>query len=597
MKNTIKLLSLLLLLVMLLQSSVVSIFAFTPIDVTIDILQAGTGYDESGDVKYKYSGDYVYNWGYRGETVTFLSPMAISFYSSSYSYDVLSEKSGGTSESTAKNSALYKALQSLMSSKHDYQTSYNATKNLFQYTDCQLGGGKISSFYSGVSIGPAWGEGNWNREHCWPNSKGDASGNGENDIMMLRPTSSSENSSRGNKAYGKSSGYYNPNSESNGKYDLRGDVARIVLYTYVRWNCTNTGSYNPNGITGTGGVIESISVLLEWIEADPVDTWELGRNDSVQSITGTRNVFVDYPEYAFLLFGYDIPEDMTTPSGEASGGGHNWDSGSITKAATCTTAGAKTYTCTDSGCGKTKTETIPALGHSYNNGSITTEATCETAGVKMFTCSKCNATRTETISALGHSYGDWIIDVEATDTTTGSKHRICSICENTETRNIPVLGHEHVYTSVITKPTCTQKGYTTYTCECGETYVDSHTQTSAHSFTNGVCVNCGALESDAPKYSKEDFSSILTSLVSGRYKGEERFEKICEALKIYDSLSSADKESLSSKYNIFKTIVTEYNQEATVLNNTSSSFYNISVTLDASMIAFATYTVLKKKEF
>ena len=43
----------------------------------------------------------------------------------------------------------------------------------------------------------------------------------------------------------------------------------------------------------------------------------MGRNDAVQSITGTRNVFVDYPEYAYLLFGREVPESLVTPSGEA----------------------------------------------------------------------------------------------------------------------------------------------------------------------------------------------------------------------------------------------------------------------------------------
>ena len=275
---------------------------------------------QAATVSYKYSGSYVYNWGIRGEDATFLSPMAEDFYTGQYTYSQLSQLSGSASESSVPSSALYEKLQTLMSSKHDYITSYDATKNLYQYTDCQNNckdTNKISSFYSGTLIGPSW-DGGWNREHTWPNSKGDKAGSGENDIMMLRPTSSSENSSRGNKAYGQSAGYYNPNNESGGKYDLRGDAARIILYVYVRWGCTNTGSkYNPNGIFGTDGVFESKQVLLDWMEADPVDTWELGRNDSVESITGTRNVFVDYPELGFLLFGQKVPEDMTTPSGEA----------------------------------------------------------------------------------------------------------------------------------------------------------------------------------------------------------------------------------------------------------------------------------------
>ena len=59
--------------------------------------------------------------------------------------------------------------------------------------------------------------------------------------------------------------------------------------------------------------IESIEILLEWMILDPVDTYEMGRNDAVESITGTRNVFVDYPELAWQLFGKEIPDAAETP--------------------------------------------------------------------------------------------------------------------------------------------------------------------------------------------------------------------------------------------------------------------------------------------
>jgi len=45
------------------------------------------------------------------------------------------------------------------------------------------------------------------------------------------------------------------------------------------------------------------------------------------------------------------------------------------------------------------------------------------------------------------------------------------------------LPHEHSYTGVVTKPTCTEKGYTTYTCECGEGFVADYTDPTGHSFT------------------------------------------------------------------------------------------------------------------
>ncbi len=282
----------------------------------------------AGNVDYVYAGTYIKNWGIRGELATFLSPNAEEFYDdNNITLDELLALDGSSNEENVSSSALYKKLQSIMKSNHSYITSYDATRQLFQYTDCQNSGktsSKISSFYSGKEIGPSWDSGStWNREHTWPNSKGDAAGNGENDIMMLRPTASSENGSRGNKAYGESSSYYNPNTESSGKYDLRGDVARIILYQYVRWACTNTGSkYNPNGIFGTNGVFESKEVLLKWMEDDPVDTWELGRNDSVESITGTRNVFVDYPELAFDLFNEEVPSDYKTPSSSTTSSGY-----------------------------------------------------------------------------------------------------------------------------------------------------------------------------------------------------------------------------------------------------------------------------------
>ena len=284
-----------------------SLLLFVSLFSTLFVLPA-----EAATVDYTYSGKYVYNWGTREVEATFLSPMAEAWYAKNgITYEELAALKGGNGTSDVTSSALYNEVQDLMVSNHKTITSYSDTKNLFKYTDCQNGGGKISSFYSGKEIGPSW-DGGWNREHTWPNSKGE--GDGENDIIMLRPTSTSENSGRGNKAYGQSSGYYNPNSESGGKYDLRGDVARIMLYQHVRWS--------QSKLWGTSGVMESLSVLLAWVEDDPVDTWELGRNDAVEAITGTRNVFVDYPELIFVLFGAEIPSDYQTPSGKASEGAY-----------------------------------------------------------------------------------------------------------------------------------------------------------------------------------------------------------------------------------------------------------------------------------
>ena len=48
-----------------------------------------------------------------------------------------------------------------------------------------------------------------------------------------------------------------------------------------------------------------------------------------------------------------------------------------------------------------------------------------------------------------------------------------------------VEAHEHSYTAVVTPPTCTEKGYTTHTCACGDSYVDTYTDALGHAWDSG----------------------------------------------------------------------------------------------------------------
>ena len=52
-------------------------------------------------------------------------------------------------------------------------------------------------------------------------------------------------------------------------------------------------------------------------------------------------------------------------------------------------------------------------------------------------------------------------------------------------RCIRETAHEHSYTAVVTAPTCTEKGYTTHTCSCGDSYVDTYTDALGHAWDNG----------------------------------------------------------------------------------------------------------------
>ena len=47
------------------------------------------------------------------------------------------------------------------------------------------------------------------------------------------------------------------------------------------------------------------------------------------------------------------------------------------------------------------------------------------------------------------------------------------------------VSHTHSYKAVVTAPTCTSKGYTTHTCACGDSYVDTYTNALGHAWDNG----------------------------------------------------------------------------------------------------------------
>lgn len=68
--------------------------------------------------------------------------------------------------------------------------------------------------------------------------------------------------------------------------------------------------------------------------------------------------------------------------------------------------------------------------------------------------------------------------------------------DKSDGKNAPLLNatlhlHTHSYTEEVVEPTCTEKGYTVYTCSCGYSYTGDYTDTIAHNYVNGVCTACG----------------------------------------------------------------------------------------------------------
>ena len=124
---------------------------------------------------------------------------------------------------------------------------------------------------------------------------------------------------------------------------------------------------------------------------------------------------------------------------------HTWDSGKVTKAATCKATGVKTYTC--SGCKQTKTAVIKKTNnHKWSAWKTVTAAKIGKTGVKQRSCSVCKQTQKGVIPALPtvvkikitgfsarYSGGNVKATIKWSAASKAKKYRICSGYTNSKT--------------------------------------------------------------------------------------------------------------------------------------------------------------------
>ena len=135
---------------------------------------------------------------------------------------------------------------------------------------------------------------------------------------------------------------------------------------------------------------------------------------------------------------------------EIDSNAHVWDEGTITKEATCTEKGEKTFTCTLNK-EHTKTEEIDINpdAHVWDAGQVTKEATCTEKGEKTFTCTL-NKEHTKTeetdINPDAHVWDEGKVTKPATCTEAGEKTFTCTLNrEHTKTEEITIDANAHVW--------------------------------------------------------------------------------------------------------------------------------------------------------
>ena len=177
-----------------------------------------------------------------------------------------------------------------------------------------------SGNYSQYENGNGTQSNSWNREHIWPKSHGFPNQDdiAYRDVHNLKPCDRSVNASRGVKDFDNGGNNHEEALSCLTDFDswepadfVKGDVARILFYMVVRYDpgynyynetfdlelvdYTTPDNFDP--------ILGKLSTLLEWHVLDPVDDFEINRNEVIYSYQQNRNPFIDHPELVDYIWG------------------------------------------------------------------------------------------------------------------------------------------------------------------------------------------------------------------------------------------------------------------------------------------------------
>ena len=180
-----------------------------------------------------------------------------------------------------------------------------------------------SGNYSQYENGNGTQNNSWNREHIWPKSHGfpDEDDNAYTDVHNLKPCDRSVNASRGTKDFDfggnqhvEASDCLNDSDSWEPADHVKGDIARILFYMVVRYDPGIDHENNEFDLelvdyttpNNNDPILGKLSSLLDWHISDPVDDFEINRNEIIFGYQQNRNPFIDHPNLVNYLWGENV---------------------------------------------------------------------------------------------------------------------------------------------------------------------------------------------------------------------------------------------------------------------------------------------------
>ncbi len=165
---------------------------------------------------------------------------------------------------------------------------------------------------------------------------------------------------------------------------------------------------------------------------------------------------------------------------------HEMSSWTSSVSPTCDTEGEEKREC--QGCTYSETRPTETLNHRNSAIHAETDSTCQKVGyTEGVYCPDCEAWLSghEEIEKKTHVFTEYISDKNATCTKDGTKTAVCDSCKKAkDTVAEPDSAKGHSYTNaIIVEPTCTKRGYTINSCECGDGIKTDYTSELGHLYT------------------------------------------------------------------------------------------------------------------